>query len=63
VCPSDFDAAGDAKVLGQAAPVLPVKAGGVGLIHHQPGAELLFERNHFPERGVVAVHAEDGFGD
>ena len=57
----DFDAVAHAECLGQAAPVRAVKPGGVGFVHHQPGAVFLLERDDFAQRRLVAVHARKRF--
>ena len=38
-------------------------SGGVGLVHHQPGAVFFLERDNFPQRRGITVHAENTFGD
>src|ERR1051325_10026209 len=59
----NFDAVAHAEFLRQSAVVCAVKASGVGLIHHEPGAVFLLELHDLTQRSVITIHGEDAFRD
>src|SRR5690348_5521309 len=42
--------------------MLSIKPGRMSLVHHEPGAVFLFERDDFAQRRGIAVHRENAFG-
>ena len=59
----EVDVGLEVEFFGEAEAVGAEDAEGVGFIDHEEGVVLVFEGDDFLERGEVAVHGEDGFGD